>query len=223
MERLFISTNYVQLFLVIEDRRNQVGINLLNGDPQLLYWNIDENKFQSEPVIETNLFLIKDVSMNPFHGSAITIDKDKDYLMHHFTCNHINVGFKNVHSEGSHISNNQYYKGVFDIIFSEVASKEKASKIIEFLFPTAEAILGKKLDLLHSLLVPPVNIVSANAQWEEISKTVKKAQESGINVSLTSDDKALNDFVSEVRSITEAFDPKYIEALTQLRDKLLLS
>ncbi len=208
--------------MVIEDKRDQLGINLLNTNLDIIYWNISETKFQAEP-LDTNVFLIKDESVNPFENQKIAISKDNDYLMHHSTCNHINTGFKNVHSDGMHEPNNPHYTEVFDIIFSQITPMDKAAKIIEFLFPSADAILGKKLDLLHNLLVPPVDFTEAQKQWEEIKKSVKTANDSGVKVTLSSDENALKDFTNDATGITDAFDPKYLESLRKLRNKLLVS
>ncbi|MBK8808622.1 MAG: hypothetical protein IPO21_19115 [Bacteroidales bacterium] len=103
------------------------------------------------------------------------------------------------------------YPQVFDIIFD--GKDNKAERIIEFLFPTTEAILGKKLYLLHYLLVPPVDFTVAQKQWEELKKAVKTANDSGVKVNLSSDEKALDVFVTESTSKKDAFDPEYLSAL----------
>lgn len=125
-----------------------------------------------------------------------------------------------MHEEGD-----PYYGFVFNsiILNGEISANEKAAMIIEFLFPTAETILGNKLELLHHLLVPPVDFTEANKQWEKLKKAVKTANDSGVKVTLSSDEKALDVFETESTGKTDAFDPQYLDSLRTLRDKLLAS
>lgn len=219
MKRIFISTNYIKLEKVIDEKRNLKGINLINNY-DLLYFNKASQSFQAEPVIETDLFLVKDESTTPFN--LLTINPEKDYLMHHNTIrNHTNAGFKGVHDKGMHEENNKWYTGVFDIILDNEVSK--AEHIIDFLFPTEEIVLGKKLDLLHSLLIPPIDIAEANNKWADIEKTVQTARASGITVSLATDENAITTFQNAVNGINDPFDPEYIKALADLRDAILSS
>lgn len=219
MKRIFISTNYTKLDKVIDEKRNLKGIHLI-ANFDLLFFNHASQSFQTEPVIETDLFLVKDESTTPFN--LVSINPENDYLMHHNTIrNHTNEGFKGVHDKGMHEEGNKWYTGVFDRILDDDANK--AERIIDFLFPSVEIILGKKLDLLHSLLVPPVDTTEANAKWANIRNIVQTARASGINVSLATDENALTTFQNKVNGMNDPFDPRYIEALTDLRDALLTS
>ena len=230
MKRIFISTNYERLEVVIgDDLRNTHGINLLQNNT-VLYFNETQNSFQAEPHTNSALFLIKDeiiesdnIPVDALNNIRILPD---DYLMRHSRCTHNVQDFGNrVNNNGRHEEDDPYYSHVFkNIIFSrDIYPINKASAIIEFLFPTAEFILGKKLDLLHSLLVPPVDIAEANNKWADIKKTVQTARASGITVSLTTNEDALTTFQNAVNGINDPFDPKYIKALANLRDDILLS
>lgn len=231
MKRVFISTNYNKLQFIIGERRNELGINLLNSEDNhvLIFSEGTFKAYQANPTQVGYLFLVNDSSnlLNNSGNPIISINKEKDdYLMRHNTCNHEALFKKdNIHRKGMHEEGDPFYGYVFNdvILNNNISADQKALKIIEFLFPTSEIILGKKLDLLHNLLVPPVDFKKANEYWEELKKIVEIAKESGINVSLASDENALADFETEAKEIKEAFDPKYLESLRTLRDKLLVS
>lgn len=230
MKRIFISTNYERLEVVIgHDLRNTHGITLLQNN-SVLYFNEMLNSFQSEPHNNTTLFLIKDEihdgGNNPVDALYNIKILPDDYLMRHsrFTHNVKDFGIR-VNNNGRHEEDDPYYSHVFkNIIFSrDINSIEKASAIIEFLFPTPEVVLDKKLDLLHSLLVPPVDTTEANSQWADIKNTVLKARASGINVSLATNEDEFTTFQKAVNGINDPFDPDYIKAIAKLRDAILPS
>lgn len=104
--------------------------------------------------------------------------------------------------------------------------EEKLNEFKETWFPSADVILGKKLDLLHSLLAPPTDeFKDAEKQWAAIKKTVEEANKNRSDdekLSLATDENALTTFETSVSNITGAFDKPYLEALTTLRDKLLV-
>lgn len=230
MKRIFISTNYDRLEVVIgHELRNTHGINLLQNN-NVLYFNETKNSFQAEPYANSALFLIKDEIIeggnNPIDALSNLRILPDDYLMRHSRCTHNVQDFGNrVNNNGRHEDDDPYYSHVFkNIIFSRYINPiQKASAIIEFLFPTAEVVLGKKLDLLHSLFVPPVDTTEANRKWADIKKTVQTARASGIHVSLAEDENALATFQKSVNGINDPFDPGYIKALADLRDAILSS
>lgn len=152
------------------------------------------------------------------------IDKDKDgILFHDSSSTDVKVTISNSFNRskgGSHISGSLHEK-VFKTLFDN--EKDKVKRVIELVFPTAEAILSKKLDLLHNLLVPPADFAEVNKQWEEIETTVESAKASGINVSLATNEDALKAFQMAVNGINDPFDPGYIKALADLRDAILPS
>lgn len=221
-KRIFISTNFDRLRNVLgEAKRNQKGINLLSNN-NFLYWNTDSKQFQATAT-QTNLFLVKDEvrdgnnAIDALGGIEI---QDTDYLMRHSKYTHRIQDFGNrIHQDGEHEQGNVFYTTVFNFIFDN--GENKAQRIIEFLFPSAEAILSKKLDLLRSLLVPPVDYDAANKRWEEIKKAVKIASQSGLNITLATNEDALTIFQSQTSSVKSAFDPNYHLALTTLRNSLL--
>jgi hypothetical protein len=156
--------------------------------------------------------------------NGFNIDKINDGILFHDSSSKnvmttITEAF-NQSKGGSHVAGSLHEKA-FKILFSN--EQNKVNQIIQLVFPTSEVILGKKLDLLHNLLVPPVDFTEVRKQWKELQKTVKSAKESDINVSLASDENALADFEKSAAGLKDAFDANYLEALRNLRDKLLVS
>lgn len=152
------------------------------------------------------------------------IDKDKDgILFHDSSSENVKTTIANSFSRtkgGSHTSGSLHERA-FKILFGN--EEDKVKRIIELVFPSEDAILGKKLDLLHHLLVPPVDFTEAQKQWEELKKAVKTANDSGVKVTLSSDENALDVFETESTGKTDAFDSEYLSSLRTLRDKLLVS
>lgn len=214
MAKIFISTNGDKpknLYLSDEDKNEVENFLLQNG--------FLENVNNVEIEVYKDVFLISD----ELEKLSTHVLRNTDYLLHH---NSIKDGIKGLfdkRAEGNHIIGIQFkYKNVFDILLEDkIENDSKAQLIIEFLFPTSEAILGKKLDLLHNLLVPPADFAEANKQWEEIETTVESARASGISVSLATDENALTTFQNKVNGMNDPFDPDYIKALADLRDALL--
>lgn len=206
-----------------------------NGDkPKNLYTN-DQSKENVEAFLIKNGFdtianniereVFKDVVLisDELHSLTTEINSATDYLLYHNVTKSEIVNLFDRKTPGNHMIGDQYkYQKVFDILLSEkIEDETKAKLIIEYLFPTADIILGKKLDLLHNLLVPPIDFITAQNHWNEIKNVVKKAKESGIKVSLASDENALNDFEKSAKGLTDPFEPNYLEALRTLRDQLL--
>ncbi|MCC6447698.1 MAG: hypothetical protein IT215_03335 [Chitinophagaceae bacterium] len=169
------------------------------------------------------IIIIKDDFKNWSDYSIVKeiADESKDYILYHETSTQevkeaITTVFNATHIvHGSHIVGASHDK-VYRILFDN--DNNKAQRIIEFLFPTADTILGKKLDLLHSLLVPPVDFADAKEQWKKIKEAVDEARTRGVVVSFPADVLPLTDFETAVSNITGAFD----KALTKLRDTLLV-
>lgn len=241
MNRIFISTNATLRGLYstgdniartgyeIEHKKIQdLNISLLTYENPMLFYSETDKIFKTLDE-NSKIILINDLTPCEDPQSSfpetLKIDDKNDYILHHSREDrHINwIETESFFSKtkGMHSLRDNLYPQVFDIIFD--GKDNKAERIIEFLFPTTEAILGKKLDLLHYLLVPPVDFTVAQKQWEEIKKAVKKANDSGVKVTLSSDEKALDVFVTESTSKKDAFDPEYLSALRTLRDKLLVS
>ena len=224
-KRLFISTNYDRLRRVIGNQRENKGINLLN-ESYLLYWN-NINSFQINQLDDACIILVRDEVYDNNNTPIDTLENiqilQNDYLMRHSKYTHKIIDFEGrVNSGGQHEPQDPYYSKVFDYILDDLIS-DKTEQIIEFLFPTTDIILGKKLDLLHNLLVPPADFAEANKKWEEIETTVESARASGIHVSLAEDENALTTFQNSVNGINDPFDPGYIKALADLRDAILSS
>lgn len=170
---------------------------------------------------EFSLHIVSDEIIFP---DDFKIDKDKDgILFHDSSSDDVKTNISNSFNRskgGSHVSGSLHEKA-FKILFGN--EEDKVKRIIELVFPSADVILGKKLDLLHNLLVPPVDFTEAQKQWGELKKAVKTANDSGVKVTLSSDEKALDVFETESTGKTDAFDSEYLSALRTLRDKLLAS
>lgn len=216
----------------------KIYISTNRNQPKNLYTS-DKDKTKLTAFMETNGFIngvrdnVKEVFANVFLISDeldllppnITIDRKSDYLLYHKdTKQTVKEGF-DFAQEGHHVIGKKFkYEDVFVILFDDsIQPDNKAKQIIEFLFPKADTILGKKLDLLHNLLVPPADFAEANKQWEEIETTIESARASGIIVSLATNEDALTTFQNAVNGINDPFDPEYIKALAKLRDDILLS
>lgn len=146
MDRIFISTYFDGLGLVIGDKRFEKEINYLENN-NLLYYSISKGKFQVDP-IETNLFLVRDNSQ-----LDLTINKANDYLIRHSTCSH-SEKFDFINQDGMHEEGDLIYTKVFEIIFDdEKNGEEKASKIIKELFDKKriEKLFRQKTDFLYSI------------------------------------------------------------------------
>ncbi len=208
MKQIFITTNKTTLEDLFRETSYENDANLFR-----IPFTLSEGDLTFYAVSDTLEF-----------PASYNIDKNNDGILFHNSCSEevktkITNSFN--HSKGgSHVSMS-LHESVFKIIFGNEIDKIK--RIIQQVFPTSEAILGKKLDLLHNLLVPPVDFTEVNKQWKEIKKAVKAAKDSDIKVLISSDENALRDFVNESTGKTDAFDPKYLEALRSLRDKLLVS
>lgn len=233
-KRIFITTNWNALETKVLPKaapnRNGVtnGIDRIGdgeGKFNVLYYNERIKAFQGDE-IDSEIVLIYDKKYNE-SIKVIRIDDEKkrDFLLRHSIPENVTPSYedkfgKNV-TTGEHERLGKNYPAVFKIIFD--GENKKAERIIEFLFPTSEAILGKKLDLLHRLLVHPLDFAEANKQWIEIETTVESAKGSGINVSLATDENALTTFQNKVNGMNDPFDPDYIKALADLRDAILSS
>ncbi len=208
MKQIFITTSHTSLKALFKETPYEKQANS---------FNVDFKHMEGE----LTLHILSDEIQFP---NGFKIDKVNDgILFHDSSSENVKTTITNAfnHSKGgSHVSGSLHERA-FKILFSN--EHYKVNQIIQLVFPTSEVILGKKLELLHTLLVPPVDFTEAIKQWKELQKTVKTAKESDINVSLASDENALTDFEKSATGLTDAFDPKYIEALTQLRDKLLVS
>lgn len=225
-KRIFISTNYDRLRRVIGDQRDNKGIQLLNEN-NLLYWNPNSKSFQINLLMDASIFLVRDENYGNNNTPIDTLEniqiQQSDYLMRHSRYTHKIIDFGGrVNSKGQHEPRDPYYSKVFECILDD-SINEKTEQIIEFLFPTSDIILGKKLNLLHNLLVPPADFVEANKKWEEIETTVESARASGINVSLATNEDALTTFQKAVNGINDPFNSVYINALADLRDAILSS
>jgi hypothetical protein len=171
--------------------------------------------------VELSLHIVSDEIKFP---SDFKIDKDKDGILFHDSSSDdvkrtITNSF-NRSKGGSHVSRS-LHESAFTILFGN--ENNKINRIIQLVFPSEDAILGKKLDLLHNLLVPPVDFTEAQKEWKELKKAVKTANDSGVKVTLSSDENALDVFVTESTGKKDVFDPAYLESLRTLRDKLLVS
>lgn len=217
-KRIFISTdaNLHGTFGGRSDTDFQTKLNISN----LSLLNNNDIVYYNGTVFDTtstgsSIIIVKDLSTTKLTG----INANTDFLLHHKkTDSHVTNVVNNFEGQkvlGQHPD--KYYKDVFKIIFDDTINN-KAQRIIEFLFPTADTILGKKLDLLHSLLVPPVDFADAKEQWKKIKEAVDEARTRGVVVSFPADVLPLTDFETAVSNITGAFD----KALTKLRDTLLV-
>lgn len=221
IKRIFITTNITRLRENITGtRQDELGIEQLgHNNCNALYLN-ENNRFDTNTT-SSSLILIFDESYPITITNIGEINTDTDGLLHHTTTPQNEQYTQFLHKkEGLHENTDEHlYKPVFKIIFDN--DNNKAQRIIEFLFPTADSILGKKLDLLHSLLVPPIDFTDADTKWKEIGDAIKNAPKEA-NVSPLIDDKALETFKNAVSGKTDAFDKGYLEALTILRDALLV-
>lgn len=146
MDRIFISTHFDGLGLVIGEKRYEKDINLLQNN-NLLYYSISNAKFQVEP-IETNLFLVKDDSQ-----LDLPINKANDYLIRHSTCSH-SEQFDFINQDGMHEEGDSIYTKVLEIVFDDVVPEEdKTSEIIKELFgkKRLEKLFRQKTDFLYSI------------------------------------------------------------------------
>lgn len=228
--RIFITTNWDSLVDRVLPKSapnrngNSKGINVLSNNNPILYFDMLNLIFQSN-AIETEIILLHDESYNTVINN-LGIKKEADYLLHHSIPNNPTPSYGELF--GPHFTIGQHelagpkYPEVFEVIFNDGITN-KSEKIIEILFPTTEIILGKKLDLLHSLIVPPVDTTEANGKWADIKKTVQTARASGITVSLATNEDALTIFQKAVNGINDPFNPDYIKALADLRDAILPS
>lgn len=208
MKQIFITTRKSSLEELFRDTYHET-----NADVFLIPFTLSEG--------ELTLHVVSDEIKFP---DNFQIDKDKDgILFHDSSSGDVKITITNSFNRfkgGSHISGS-LHKRAFEILFGK--EEDKVKRIIELVLPSAEAILGKKLDLLHHLLVPPVDFTEAHQQWEELKTAVKTANDSDVKVTLSSDENALNVFETESTGKTDAFDSEYLSALRTLRDKLLLS
>ncbi|MFN9113765.1 MAG: hypothetical protein ACK5XN_27165, partial [Bacteroidota bacterium] len=94
MKRIIISIKRQSIVVKILDpvindptNINYRGINLLSDEVQTLYFNRENGVFQSD-VIETDVVLTKDQigiepDTTPYNFASLTINREKDYLLHH--------------------------------------------------------------------------------------------------------------------------------------------
>ena len=227
-KRIIISTSWDKLNFIGRARETK-NLNLLSLKSEdgkkfinkFIGYNHTTNAFEAKK-IDTDIILIQDTAMlGDLIDAGLTFNKETDYFLHHTNNNGLlnkqDQQFKATTSGAHETAKEHKYKPVFDFILGE--DNNKAQRIIEFLFPTADSILGKKLDLLHSLLVPPVDFTDANAKWKEIGEAIKIAPKEA-NLSPL-DANALETFTTAIIGKTDAFDKGYLEALTILRDALL--
>jgi hypothetical protein len=208
MKQIFITTRITSLKELFRETNYENSANSFN-----IPFTLTEG--------ELSLYIVSDEIEFP---SNFKIDSDKDGILFHDSSSDdvkktITNSF-NCSKGGSHVSGSLHERA-FRFLFDNESNK--INRIIQLVFPSADAILGKKLDLLHHLLVPPVDFTEANKQWEELKKAVKTANDSGVKVTLSSDEKALDVFETESTGKTDAFDPQYLDSLRTLRDKLLVS
>lgn len=228
-KRIYISTNFNRLRRVIGEQRNNRGINHLDNN-FLLSWNSINNCFEAGFNPDTDLFLLRDEAYdennNPIDTLGSTTILATDYLKRHSKYTHsINQFEDRIHSKGQHEENDPIYTRIFELILRE--NIDIANKIIEFLFPSREGILGKKLELLHTLLVPPVDLNINLKEWKELEEVVKKANEANLNIEINTEawrKFVLEDINGKASEFNEnPFSEEYINALTSLRDALLSS
>lgn len=133
MKRIFISTNYDQLFNVIGDRNDTEGIYQIGND----FFSILENG---------DIVLLQDnLESLP---SEMTINSTNDYLLYHTGTSSDNIKclFSSKISGRHENTVGSNYKEVFDILLDFDANKTE--RILEYLFPEA---LDNSLKQLHDI------------------------------------------------------------------------
>lgn len=90
-----------------------------------------------------------------------------------------------------------------------------------YLFFSGDPVLEAKLELLHSLLVPPADLNSDYNKWNELKKVTKDTVSSKEKMAWKSFAcEPINGKIASEYHNTP-FDEHYIKALSELRDKLL--
>lgn len=210
-KRIIISTDHGKLFDVIGNNNTQKQLLLLQNN-KFIGYDYTTNEFAANK-FDTDIILIQH-SATKDELRNIAFKKETDYFLHHTNTNALSSVQMTLFFgiiDGKHETPPEYkYKPVFDIILDP--KNNKAERIIEFLFPNADAILCKKLDLLHQCLMPvdAYGVVLKKDWWKE--ENDKKEAENN-----------LNNLKTAAKKNNEPFNVEYMQALEKLKHALLQS
>lgn len=197
-----------------------------NTKPQKLF--ISKEKIDSTIFDGWQVLL---VSEDLIDNETFNISDNETYIMYHTYPTEKDLeNFLSSHSykhkkKGQHEKNDQWGYNLINYIFDAYSLKgfniqkydDAIKKIIDWFDFNEE--LEAKLELLHSLLVPPANLDKNYTKWDKLNK-LSKYKESSQEV------VAWKKFVeSDINGNAEnfhdkPFDEKYIKALEDLRDSL---
>jgi hypothetical protein len=154
MNRIFISTNYEKLGFL--DGLDSIEVNLIS-DNDFIYYNSSNKIFCIEDS-SSEIILFKDSLTKAEFIEIITIDKEKDYLLHHGNTNGLLADQKDMFDpshiqQGNHIAGNTYYyEPVFKIILDDNI-ENKAEEILKVLFDKKNKVrdIQLRVDFLNNI------------------------------------------------------------------------